>query len=250
MPYLKDELMILDLKQAELRLSCPASLPGARDILMLAAALALPQELNDAEPVSEEELLRRGMLADIDEKQLLSCARQLQLSTGMRRSLFTFLTANPTQERFYDILSGIIPLDDSDALVQIDRQTVVLVKDLSEFDTMEEILQFGQALWDTLITDAACKLDVGISTSFSAITDLRRCYLESLEAISVGRRFRKDDGVFAYEQLFLERFLLEASPEVCKRYHEHLFSKENESVFNDEMMYTIDMFFSKDLNMS
>ena len=43
---------------------------------------------------------------------------------------------------------------------------------------------------------------------------------------------------------------MESPPDVCRGYYERLFSPENESLFNDEMMYTIDMFFRQDLNMS
>ena len=127
---------------------------------------------------------------------------------------------------------------------------MVLLKDLEGFDTSDDVLQFGQALWETTVSDAATRLEVGISPAFTSLTDLPARYRQSLEAIEVGARFRKDEGVYAWERLFLERFLLEASPEVCRRYYEQVFSRENDALFNDEMMYTIDMFFNKDLNLS
>ena len=92
----------------------------------------------------------------------------------------------------YELLEPLIPLEDRDAFVSLDDRTAVLIKDLRGFETADDVYQFGLALWDTLIVDAALRLTVGISTRFSDLTQLQGRFGETLQAIEVGRRFRKE----------------------------------------------------------
>ena len=56
-----------------------------------------------------------------------------------------------------------------------------------------------------------------------------------------------------YSQLannHLERFLLELPQDISAYYHNLLFNRSTSRLFNEEMLYTIEMFFKKDLNLS
>ena len=50
--------------------------------------------------------------------------------------------------------------------------------------------------------------------------------------------------------MLLERFLSELSPEMAEHYHSLLFNRSTARLFGEEMLYTIEMFFKKDLNLS
>ena len=52
------------------------------------------------------------------------------------------------------------------------------------------------------------------------------------------------------KRLILERFLLELPQDISAYYHSLLFNPSTAKLFNEEMLYTIEMFFKKDLNLS
>ena len=53
-----------------------------------------------------------------------------------------------------------------------------------------------------------------------------------------------------FSKLVLERFLMELPQEISAYYHSLLFNRKTQRLFNEEMLYTIEMFFKKDLNLS
>jgi len=80
--------------------------------------------------------------------------------------------------------------------------------------------------------------------------ELRESYMEARRAIEVGRIFKAEESIYVYSRLILERFLMELPQDISAYYHSLLFNRKNQRLFNEEMLYTIDMFFKKDLNLS
>ena len=98
--------------------------------------------------------------------------------------------------------------------------------------------------------ETAHQMTVGIGRSRHTIEELRESYMEARRAIEVGRCFKPEESIFVYGRLILERFLMELPQDISAYYHSLLFNRKNQRLFNEEMIYTIDMFFKKDLNLS
>ena len=141
-------------------------------------------------------------------------------------------------------------MQEKDVLVDMDRHTVVLIKDVSEESDMDELAQFAQALQETLMGETAHQMTIGIGRMRHTMDELRESYMEARRAIEVGRTFKPDNSIYAYSRLILERFLMELPQDISAYYHSLLFNRKNQRLFNEEMLYTIDMFFKKDLNLS
>ena len=82
------------------------------------------------------------------------------------------------------------------------------------------------------------------------MADLKNSYEEAPRAIEVGHLFHPENSVFVFSTLVLERFLMELPADISAYYHGLLFNRKTSRLFNEEMLYTIDMFFRKDLNLS
>ena len=54
-----------------------------------------------------------------------------------------FRIVQTDNDRAYDLLKDITPLEERDVLVDMDRHTVVLLKDVSEEDDLDEQVQFA-----------------------------------------------------------------------------------------------------------
>ncbi len=225
--------------------------PGATDVLTLACELIMTMTtaaLNHTE--DSFDVYRRALRGELAGSELEALSHEHQLPADLRRCVLVFHIVQTDNERAYDLLRDITPMQDKDVLVDMDRHSVVLIKDMSEEDSLEELTQYAQALQETLMEETAHQMTVGIGKSRHTMAELRESYQEARRAIEVGRIFKPEESIYVFGHLILERFLMELPQDISAYYHSLLFNRKNQRLFNEEMLYTIDMFFKKDLNLS
>lgn len=242
--------LYLAVKQPAVVLSCPDNLPGARDILILGGALVGSMGAGENRAETSEDVYRRALRAELTGSELAALSHEHQLPQDLKRCLLVFHIVQTDQARAYDLLRDITPLQERDVLVDMDRHTVALIKDMTDVDNLDDLRQFGQALQETLMGETAHQMTVGIGRTRHMIDELWESYSEAKRAIEVGRIFQPEDNIYMFSRLILERFLMELPPDLCAYYHGLLFNRKTQRLFNEEMLYTIDMFFKKDLNLS
>ena len=98
--------------------------------------------------------------------------------------------------------------------------------------------------------ETAHEMTVGVGRARHTLEELRESYQEARRAIEVGRIFQPESSVYVFSRLILERFLMELPQDISAYYHSLLFNRKTARLFNEEMLYTIEMFFKKDLNLS
>lgn len=232
-------------------LCCDADTPGADAVLKLACELVSTLgSVNDSHTETSYDVYRRALRGELNGSELEALSHEHQLPSDLKRCVLVFHIVQTDSERAYDLLKDITPLQDKDVLVDMDRHTVVLLKDMSDEDDLDELTQFAQALQETLMGETAHQMTIGIGRSRHTMDELRESYMEARRAIEVGRIFKPEESIFVYSRLILERFLMELPQDISAYYHGLLFNRKNQRLFNDEMLYTIDMFFKKDLNLS
>lgn len=237
--------------KTHLLLSCRMDQPGAADVFTLACELVgALSNTNDAHSENSYDVYRRALRGELAGSELEALSHEHQLPAELKRCVLVFHIVQTDSDRAYDLLKDITPLQDKDVLVDMDRHTVVLLKDVSDEDDLDELMQFSQALQETLMGETAHQMTIGIGRSRHTMDELRESYLEARRAIEVGRIFKPEDSIYAYSRLILERFLMELPQDISAYYHSLLFNRKNQRLFNEEMLYTIDMFFKKDLNLS
>ena len=213
-------------------LTCAEQQPGARDVLQLAA------------------MLIAALRGDLMGSELEALSHEHQLPQEMDRTVMLFHIVQTENECAYDLLRDITPVQDKDVLLNMDRHTVVLIKEMTDVETIDDLHQFAQALQETLMGETAHQMTVGIGKMRRTIDELRDSYNEARRAIEVGRIFKPEESIYIYSRLILERFLMELPQDISAYYHGLLFNRKNQRLFNEEMLYTIEMFFKKDLNLS
>lgn len=237
--------------QTSIVLTCRNDIPGADDVLKLACELVSTLScVNDSHTEDSYDVYRRTLRGELTGSELEALSHEHQLPSELRRCVLVFHIVQTDNERAYDLLKDITPLQEKDVLVDMDRHTVVLLKDVSEEDDLEELTQFAQALQETLMGETAHQMTIGIGRSRHTMDELRESYMEARRAIEVGRIFKPEENIYVYSRLILERFLMELPQDISAYYHSLLFNRKNQRLFNEEMLYTIDMFFKKDLNLS
>ena len=242
--------LYLSVRQPAVVLTCPEDRPGARDILILGGALLGAMGAGENRAETSHDVYRRALRGELAGSELAALSHEHQLPQELKRCVMVFHIVQTAQERAYELLCDITPLQERDVLVDMDRHTVALIKDMTEVDNIDELRQFGQALQETLMGETAHQMTVGIGRTRHMIDELWESYTEAKRAIEVGRIFQPEDNIYMFNRLILERFLMELPQELTAYYHGLLFNRKTQRLFNDEMLYTIDMFFKKDLNLS
>ena len=100
-------------------------------------------------------------------------------------------------------------------------------------------------------SQAVCRRPaVGIGDIAQNAGELHQSYRQARRAIEIGRIYREDETIHVYSSLLLERFLADIPPETAAHYHSLLFNRRTSRLFSEEILYTVEMFFRKDLNLS
>jgi carbohydrate diacid regulator len=124
---------------------------------------------------------------------------------------------------------------------------VVRLKETADYD---EIDQLGQAIENTFVSETSHQIYIGIGEPKSNLAQLSESMREARRAIDVGRMYCKDEFVFVYRKLLIERFLADVPREMGLRDNAMLFNRKTARLFNDEMVHTIEKFFENSLNLS
>ncbi len=250
-PSVREGKMYLSVPKTRIVLCCTETHPAVKDVLMLACELASALSIAaNADTQSSHDVYLLAMRGDLSGSELEALTHEHQIPDDLKRCAMIFHIVQTDGASAYDLLKEITPMQGEDVLIDMDRHTVAMIKDLTEEDSVEELTQFAQALQETLMGETAHQMTVGIGRSFHSMEELRESYLEARRAIEVGRLFNPEGSTYVYSRLILERFLMELPKDISAYYHGLLFNRKNQRLFNDEMLYTIDMFFKKDLNLS
>ena len=231
--------LCLALPEAGLMLRCPEDTPGGADILLLSAALAVPEQGSD------EELCAAILRGELTGHRLEEAARRCGLRDALCcRVLLMRLPGNAA------LLKGLTPTEDRDLLTVLDRDTAALVKDMTGLETPEEAAEFALALRETVLEETGGSITVGVGGLVRTPEALAEGAAQARTALEAGGTFRPEEQVFLWEKTVLERLLAETRPETLQALRRQLSGGGNDRLLTEEMLSTIRMFFRKDLNLS
>ncbi len=236
--------------QPSIIVACRENAPGARDVLLLAEAMLLTHMQAGVSVADESDVYRRALREEISGSELEALAHEHQIPMDMERCVMLFHIVQTGNSSAFALLQEVIPQADGDVLVEIDRHMVALLKDMSYVEDIDDLKQFAEAAQETLMSETARQTTVGIGEPRHSLSTLGESYREARRAIEVGRIFQTDNTIHLFRRLMLERFLTELPRDISAYYHSLLFNRKTARLFNDEMLYTIEMFFKKDLNLS
>ena len=231
-------------------LAVPASALGAEDILCMADAMITAILKSGAAVSSVTEVYRRILRQELTGTDLISRAGEHQIPQEMLRCVMIFQLSQTEKATAYSVMGEVVPLSDGDVLVEMNRHTVALIKDMNGIDGMDDLYQFAEAVQETLMEEAVQNVLVGIGEARHTLSQLGESYAEARRAMEVGHVFNPAQSIHMFSRLMLERFLMNVSREEGQYYHSLLFNRKTAKLFNEEMLQTIDMFFRKDLNLS
>ena len=190
-------------------------------------------------------LLDNLLLVDI-----YSRAKKLHIENNIRRIVYLIETNIDKDMNIVEIVRSIFPAKTKDFVSAVDEHSIILVKELREKETMDEIEKIAKMISDTLSTELNVKVYISIGTVVSDLKDVSRSYKEAKMALEVGKIFENEKLIVNYEKLGIGRLIYQLPLSLCKMFIKEVLHGLTMDDFDEETLATVNKFFENNLNVS
>ena len=190
-------------------------------------------------------LLDNLLLVDI-----YSRAKKLRIENNVPRVVFLIETEIDKEFNVVEIVRSIFPTTQKDFVTAVDEKSIILVKELKEKDSKEEIDQISKHIYDTLSAEAMTSVYVAIGTVVNDLKNVSASYKEAKMALEVGKIFEENKKIVNYEQLGIGRLIYQLPAPLCKMFINEVLHGLSMDQFDEETLTTVNKFFENNLNVS
>lgn len=190
-------------------------------------------------------LLDNLLLVDI-----YSRAKKLHIENNVHRIVYLIETNLDKDLNTVELVRSIFPSKTKDFVTAVDEYSIILVKELREKESIEEIEKIAKMIEDTLSSESIGKVYISIGTIVSDLKDVSRSYKEAKMALEVGKIFETDKFIVNYERLGIGRLIYQLPLPLCKMYIKEVLHGLTMDDFDDETLVTVNKFFENNLNVS
>ena len=177
-------------------------------------------------------------------------ARELHVEVDIPRAVF-YIKANDRMENgIYEVVRNMYPDKEHDFVISVDSANVVLIKEMRQTPTEEELHQIAQSIVDTVNGETFLNTLVGVGTIAATLDELNSCYKEAQIALEVGKVFEEDKYILNYDNLGIGRLIYQLPIKLCELFLQEVFKKGDIASLDEETILTINKFFENDLNVS
>ena len=190
-------------------------------------------------------LLDNLLLVDI-----YSRAKKLRIENNVPRVVFLIENEIDKEFNVVEIVRSIFPTKQKDFVTAVDEKSIILVKELKEKDSKEEIDQISKHIYDTLSAEAMTSVYVAIGTVVNDLKNVSASYKEAKMALEVGKIFEENKKIVNYEQLGIGRLIYQLPAPLCKMFINEVLHGLSMDQFDEETLTTVNKFFENNLNVS
>ncbi len=221
------------------------NLVGKMASFQLQNLLVAYKERFDQDNFIKNLLLDNLLLIDIYNR-----AKKLHIETEVKRIVYIVETQNEKDSNAYEILRTLFPPKSKDFITAVDEKNIIIVKQIKDTDTHEDIMRVASTMLDMLNTEAMSRVHVSVGTVIDEIKEVSKSYKEAKMALDVGKIFYSEKNIVAYSNLGIGRLIYQLPLPLCKMYIREIFGNKSPDNFDDEMLTTINKFFENNLNVS
>lgn len=143
----------------------------------------------------------------------------------------------------YEALNIIKQLyNEQDVIAMIYGDNIIVI---GNFD---EVLEHAESIQESIISDLYCKCFVSFGEAVFSADGIKKAFQESKECMTLGRKFDIKGEIYDYTKMLFEKIVYNISPIVKKELLEKF--KDKFSIFDSEMINTIEEFVNCGLNIS
>ena len=218
---------------------------GKMVVFQIQNLLVAYKERFDKEHFIKNLLLDNLLLVDIYNR-----AKKLHIETNIRRVVFVIETAQENDVSSMEIVKSLFIGKGRDFITAVDERNIILVKELRDSESYEDMERIAKTVLDMLNTEAMSKVHIAYGTIVNEIRDVSRSYKDAKMALDVGKIFYSDQHVVAYSNLGIGRLIYQLPVHLCRMFIREIFNGKSPDEFDEETLTTINKFFDNNLNVS
>ncbi len=177
-------------------------------------------------------------------------ARELRVDCDVPRAVFYIKATGQGESDIYDVITNLFPDSEKDFVISIDSNNVVLIKEVKEIVSIQELEKIAHQIIDTASSEIMNRVIIGLSTVAANIDELNNSYKEAQIAIEVGKVFSEEQNILSYDNLGIGRLIYQLPIKLCELFLSEVFKKGDITSLDEETILTINKFFENDLNVS
>lgn len=190
-------------------------------------------------------LLDNLLLVDI-----FSRAKKLHIQADIRRVAMIIEGDNGKDNNILELMRSNFGSNNKDFITAVDENNVIVVKELAETDTIEEISRVSEGYRAFLEKEGVQNARISYGTVVKEIKEVSRSYKEAKMALDVGKIFFDERNIIAYSELGIGRLIYQLPIPLCKMFIKEIFGGKSPDDFDEETLTTIMKFFENSLNVS
>ncbi|MBQ2793799.1 MAG: helix-turn-helix domain-containing protein [Clostridia bacterium] len=216
---------------------------------MLAVSLGSIKSLYD-EKYDKGSFIKNIILDNILPNDIYIKSNELHFNNDDSRAVIVVKFQGATELPPYEIIQSIVTDKNRDYVINISEQDIVIVKEVAEGYTSEQLEKDAISILRTASTEYGAKLLIGISSVVEKLKDLARAYKEARIALEVGKVFDIERPVMSYENLGIGRLIYQLPTTLCEIFLQEVFKKGSLESLDRETLMTVQAFFENNLNVS
>ena len=190
-------------------------------------------------------LLDNLLLVDI-----YSRAQKLHVINNSRRIVYLVEIEIDKDISVVEVVRSLFPAKTKDFVTTVDEHSIIVVKELEEQDTTEEIERIAFTIHDTLSSETYCNASISIGSAVTDLKNISASYKEARMALEVGKIFDPDKYIVNYERLGIGRLIYLLPLPLCRRFITEVLGGLALDQFDEETLSTVHKFFENNLNVS
>ncbi len=222
---------------------------ASRDTKILAIALGNIKNLYD-EKYDKGSFIKSIILDNILPSDIYIKSNELHFSNDENRVVIVVKFVNSTGTPAYEMVESVMADREKDYIINIGEQDVVIVKELDDISSEDELEKYAEGLMDALLATYGAKAYVGISSVTDNLRDLAKSYKEARISIEVGKIFDIEKPIMSYRNLGIGRLVYQLPTTLCEIFLGEVFNKGSLESLDRETLMTVQSFFENNLNVS
>ena len=176
-------------------------------------------------------------------------AKKLHIETA-QRVVFIIEVSDKKAGEVVETVKNLFAATARDFVTEVDEKSVILVKDVRDSSSEEELEKLAEMLVDNLQMEAMVKVRVGYGNQVELLQDIARSYQEARMALEVGHIFNAESQTVSYSKLGIGRLIYQIPSSLCEMFLKEVFGDRIPDDLDEETTTTINKFFENNLNIS
>ena len=182
------------------------------------------------EKTDKNSFMQNLLLDRYSQVEAFNKAARLHITPSARRAVFLVETKQHKDENALATIRNIFSARTRDFITALDDSGIIVVRELQNTESYEELDGIACMLVDMLNTEAMTSAWVSYSNVADDIMELSDAYKEARTALEVGKIFYADKNVFSYNRLGIGRLIYQL-PQVCNMFVGEILRRKNPGIY-------------------